>query len=205
VSRAIAVALAGVLAGCGSSGQRAASPFGEAWPDRARSYEQAVEDWTRTGSFVRDFDRVLEVSATFLAPDWRAAYIEHRAEREMLGRDRRAELVAEQRTAAESYYEVELFVTTYRYEENDLQKGEKSTWRVTLLDDDGNELRPVEIQRDRRPPEIIRSYFPHARDGATAYVARFPRTQLVMGDGARKFSLTVASARGGVELVWTAR
>ncbi len=194
------------LAACGTSGQTApVKNFSDQWPSRARPYAVVVQEWTRTGQIVQDFDKVLDLKATFMSPDWRASYVRKRAEIELMGKDDRAALTEAQKAADSEHYEVMLFVATYRYEENELQKGERSMWRVVLADDQGKEIRPVEIKRDRRSFEVMRAYFPHATPQHIAYVARFPRTAELLGSGASKFSLKMASARGGVELVWTAK
>ena len=206
MKRAVAIAAVAVLAACGTSGQTApVQNFSDQWPSRARPYDEVLQDWTRAGKIVHDFDRVLDVKATFMSPDWRAAYVRKRAEAELMGDVERARLTDEQKAADDAHYEVALFVATYRHEENELQKGEKSMWRIVLADDQGNEIRPVEIKRDRRPPEVIRAYFPDTTPRHIAYVARFPRSAELLGAGAGKFSLKMASARGGVELVWTAK
>ncbi|RMH44960.1 MAG: hypothetical protein D6689_01175 [Deltaproteobacteria bacterium] len=199
----IATAVLALGAACGgATGDRAPAPFRTDWPASARPYDRVVREWTRSGHLVADFDKVLDVSATFLSPDWRAAYVDFTARRERLSADARARLAAAQRRADAEAYEVELFVATYRHEENDLQRGAKSTWRVVLVDAEGREIAPTEIRRDRRPFEVLRTIFPHARPHQVAYVARFPRAvDLLSG---RQFSLRIGSARGTVELVWTA-
>jgi hypothetical protein len=202
---AIAVAASLLIAACGSRSQSAPARFTDAWPAKPRAYETVTDEWTRSGRVIRGYDKVLQVTATFMSPEWRAAYVAKRSNVELMGREERETLTAQQRAAAEELYEVELLVATYRYEENELQKGEKSMWRIVLVDGEGNEVRPVEIKRDRRPFEVIRAYFPKAKSFHTPYIARFPRTLSLLGEGSRKFSLKMASARGGVELVWTAR
>lgn len=200
------IATVAALAACGTSGQTApVKNFSDQWPSHTRPYAVVVQEWTRAGQIVQDFDKVLDLKATFMSPDWRASYVRKRAELELMGKDDRAALAETQKAADNEHYEVMLFVATYRHEENELQKGERSMWRVVLTDDQGKEIRPVEIKRDRRPFEVIRAYFPHATPRDIAYVARFPRTAELLGSGASKFSLKMASARGGVELVWTAR
>lgn len=199
------IAAVAALAACGSSGQTApVKNFSDQWPSHARAYDVVVSEWTRSGQIVDDFDKVLDLKATFMSPDWRAAYVRKRADLELMGDEERASLTAEQKAADTEHYEVLLFVATYRHEENELQKGEKSMWRVVLADDQGNEIRPVEIKRDRRSYGAIHAYFPHTTPRHITYVARFPRSAELLGSGASKFSLKMASARGGVELVWTA-
>lgn len=199
----IAITLA--TAACGATAENAPARFSDSWPTATRSFAAVAADWTRSGNLVSGYDKVLEVSATFLSPEWRAAYVSERSKSELMGAEARDALVSAQQADAREFYEVELLVATYRHEENELQKGDKSMWRVALADDQGNEILPVEIRRDRRSFEVLRTYFPELDRFHTAYIARFPRTLDLMREGARRFSLKIASARGGVELVWTAR
>jgi hypothetical protein len=210
--RAAAVALAAVatVAGCRgmpgvASGESGTVALQDRWPSKVRDYGSVVRDWTRTGRLVEDYDRILEVRATFKSPEWRAAYVRHKAKRELLPSPETEALRKAELAASKEFYEVELLVSTYEHRENDLQKGEKSVWRLALVDDQGNEVRPVEVKRDRRPRAVIAAYFPELDDFHTPYVARFPRTIELLRPGARRFSFKMASSRGGVELVWRAR
>jgi hypothetical protein len=213
IARVLAVALALMIAGAlggschglpGADGGRTGNArFAEDWPARARGFAEVTRDWTRTGRVVADYDRVLDVSATFLAPEWRAAYVAWRARREGLPDDTVATLTDAERTRAGEHYEVEILVATYRHEENDLHRGDKSLWRVALITADGQQLQPTAIERDRRPREQIRAYFPDLGEFHTAYVARFARDADLLASP--RFALAISSPRGRVELVWQAR
>ena len=65
-------------------------------------------------------------------------------------------------------YEIELMVTTWDRRENDLDRGKKSVWRVVLVDEQGNEIEPLEIVKDKRPSFTVRADFPAFGDFATA-------------------------------------
>ena len=95
-------------------------------------------------------------------------------------------------------------VTTWDRRENDLDRGAKSVWRVRLLDEQGKEIEPLEIVKDKRPPFIVRAEFPALGDFATAYVARFPRTRPILGPDVRQVRLRFSSTRGGIGLTWLA-
>ena len=101
-------------------------------------------------------------------------------------------------------YEVELLVTTWDRRENDLDRGKKSIWRVVLVDDQDNEIEPLEIVKDKRPSFTLRADYPAFGDFATAYVARFPRDKVVLGPDVKRIRLRMSSVRGGVELEWKA-
>src|SRR5262249_13011211 len=102
-------------------------------------------------------------------------------------------------------YEVELMVTTWDRRENDLDRGKKSIWRVVLMDEQGNEIEPLEIVKDKRPAFTIRTDFPAFGDFATAYVVRFPRDKQVLGPDVKRLRLHMSSTRGFVTLDWLAK
>jgi hypothetical protein len=177
----------------------------DSWPSSTRSYGETTRDWTRHGKAWQGFAPIIEVHATFASPEWRAAYVAERARRERLSGDAHAALLAAEQQAAGDYYDVQLIVATHDERENDLAKGSRSIWRVALVDDQGNQVTPISIKRDRRPDETIRAYFPAMHELADAYIARFPKDVAVLRNGATRFALRVSSARGSVELVWPAQ
>jgi len=95
-------------------------------------------------------------------------------------------------------------VTTWDRRENDLDRGKKSIWHVALIDDNGQEIQPLEIVKDRRPAFVVRAEFPLLGEFATPYIARFPRTAAVFGPNAKQVRLRLSSARGGLEVAWHA-
>jgi hypothetical protein len=168
-------------------------------------YDAVVAGWTRHGAFEDDYQQALAVDATFKAPAWRVALGERDATLRGLTGAARAARLTQAEADARGPYELELLVTTWDRRENELQRGKKSVWRVVLVDEQDHEIEPLEIVRDKRPPKVIRAEFPTFGDFAVAYVARFPRTTPLLGPTVRRLRLRMTSARGGVELAWTAR
>ena len=155
---ALAIAIA---AGCG--GARAAAPVNldGTWPEKPGSYRDVHEQWTRHGSMRTFESMVFEVYATFKSPAWRAAHANHMADRQNMSNAARTALLAQTRQASETEpYEVHLLLTTQDRRENDLIKGKRSVWRVVLVDQQGNEIEPISIQRDRRPDAAAMSVRP---------------------------------------------
>ncbi len=177
----------------------------DSWPSKTRDYRDVVRDWTRTGSLQRDFETIITVDATFESPEWRAAYVAERARREDLPAGDVAALLSAQKQANAESYEVEVLVSTHDPRWNDLQKGERSMWRLALMNDRGQQITPTSIKRERRPDAVVRAWFPRMGDFSEAYTVRFPRTVDLLGDGARALILRVSSARGAVTLTWRGR
>jgi hypothetical protein len=203
----VATVAAALSAACASAPP--AVQLSDQWPARAGDYRDVSAKWTRhgrerTGPDDRGnvMDQALDVVATFKSPEWRAAYVQYRAEHNKLPPSEVAALTAREKADDQQHYEVMLLVATYDPRLNDLQKGTRSVWRVALVDDTGAEIVASEIKRDRRPRSEIATDFPGLGDFHEPYVARFPRTVNLLRPGAHRFSLKVTSSQVGVELVW---
>jgi hypothetical protein len=169
------------------------------WPTQPVDYDDATRTWTRSGKLRRDYQLVAEAHATLTAPSGRAAGIERRARRGNLTGDGRSRLEAEQRAADAAALEIAIVLTTWDRRENDLDRGDKSVWRVVLVDGRGVEVTPSEIVRDRRPDNVIRAEFPSYGDFSRVYLVRFPRELLGASD---QLVLKMSSTRGGFDMVW---
>jgi len=196
--------LALALAACGP----AAPPvhLTEDWPARtsAAEYDQITAAWTRSAVIRGQYQEVLDLAVTFKSPEWRAVHAARDAEHRGLTGEARDQQLAQAHAEMAGPYEVELMVTTWDRRENDLDRGQKSVWRVRLVDEQGREIEPIEIIKDRRPTFTLRSEFPALGDFAVAYVARFPRTLPVLGPSVRSLRLRISGERGGVEVAWNA-
>jgi len=197
----IGLALALGLGACGS-----VPPvhLDETWPATVPDYGDTTAAWTRQATLRGQFQETVDLRATFKSPDWRASHADRVAEQRGLTGAARDQVLAQAQADMAGPYELELMVTTWDRRENDLDRGKKSVWHVVLVDEQGREIEPLEIVKDRRPPYVMRAEFPALGDFATAYVARFPRTTPVLGPSVRTMRLRMSSERGAVELVWAA-
>lgn len=179
----------------------------EDWPatDTPLPYDEITRAWTRTGVIRGQYQEVLDLAVTFKSPEWRAAHAERDADHRGLTGPERDQVRAQAQADMAGPYEVELMVTTWDRRENDLDRGKKSVWRVVLVDEQGKEIEPIEVIKDRRPTFTLRSEFPALGDFAIAYVARFPRQPPLLGPSVRQLRLRISGERGGVEVAWSAR
>lgn len=175
------------------------------WPTEIRDYDDVVGDWTRKAQLRAEYQEVCELVATLKSPEWRAAHAVHDADIRGLTGDARTQRLAQSRADLAGPYEFEVMVTTWDRRENDLDRGKKSVWRIVLIDEQGNEVAPLEIVKDRRPAFVVRAEFPGFGEFATPYIARFPRTTPVFGPGVRQVRLRMSSTRGGLEVAWNAQ
>lgn len=188
------------LAACATS--RSVSLANE-WPAQPGSYKATTAAWTRTGSFHASYQQVLSVDATLFSKEWRAAAAARDAELRGLGPAAKEELFAKAKADADGPWQFELIVTTWDRSENDLHRGKRATWKVALLDEQGNEIAPLEIVRDRRPDYMLQAAFPHYGDFAQAYVVSFPKDKPVLGPQTKAVRMRLTSVRGAVELTWS--
>jgi hypothetical protein len=177
--------------------------FTDDWPKQASPYDATTKAWTRRGllraSFSDQGSQLLELYATFLSTEWRAAYIGRQAQLQKLSKSSRNALEEEQRKRASEGYVVELLVSTYHPEHNDLHR-DRSIWRIALIDSEGNEIPAEKIEKDRRPRQLIAAEFDKFGDFAEAYRVTFPRNaELLQG---REFALRIGSSLGTVEVNW---
>jgi hypothetical protein len=189
-----------LVAACGAPSHPIA--FSDEWPTRVARFDDVTSAWTRQTKMRSGYEESLSLQATLKSPEWRAARIARDVGYAHMSDAMATDLVAKEQAALADHYEVELIVTTWERRENDLDRGERSVWKVTLVDDDGTELAPIEIVRDKRPREILLADFPEFGDFAIAYIAKFPKKTDLFRPGARKIGLHMWSARGGVELEW---
>jgi hypothetical protein len=190
-----------VLAACASSPPPLKSMSDE-WPAQCRDYDDVTSAWTRKSVLRGQYQEVLELAATFKAPEWRCAHAERDADRRSLVGDARVAAVAQAKADMAGAFEVEVMLTTWDRRENDLDRGKKSVWHIALVDEHGKEIEPVEIVKDRRPAFTLRAEFPAFGDFAVAYVARFPRDSAVLGPDVHAVKLRLSGERGGVEVEW---
>jgi hypothetical protein len=175
------------------------------WPAMAEDYETVTARWTRQASLRDQYQEILELAAVFKSPQWRAAHASRDAYFRKLTGAARDQRMAQAQAEMAGPYEIELLVTTWDRRENDLDRGKKSVWHVVLVDEQGNEIEPLEIVKDKRPTFTIRADFPALGDFATAYIARFPRTTPLLGPNARLLRLRMSGTRGGIELAWASQ
>lgn len=175
------------------------------WPSQIPAdYDEVVAKWTRKAVLRGAYQEALDLVAVLKSPEWRAAHAARDADHRGLVGPARAQRMAQAQAEAAGPFEIQLLVTTWDRRENDLNRGKKSVWRVVLLDEQGHEIEPLEIVKDKRPAFVVRAEFPAFGDFAEAYVARFPREANVLGPDVRRVRLRMSSERGGVEVSWAA-
>lgn len=192
-----ALALAG---GCG----RTPPPvdLSGTWPSAPGDLDDVRDAYTRRAVLRGDFHQILEVYATFRAPPWYAAAAARAAAARGVPYEREADAA---HALADGDYQFTLVVTTHDRDENDLDRGERSVWRLALVDAAGGETAPSSITRDRRPRAVRAAEQPGLGDFAEVYTVTFPRAAAALGPEVQSVTLRMWSPRGGVAMSWRAR
>jgi len=194
----------GLLFGCG---QKAVGLSEGPREYVATDYETVLRHWTRSVELtnVTQMDNVLNVSSTYESWDFRWAYVVRYAEDYRLTIDQRHDLL--ERSLAETRDHHTFYVALYaeKYKWNDLTASQPA-WIVRLIDDEGTETAPSEIEPIKRPGAIELTYFPYTTPWRSAYRVRFPKVRAdgrpTISTAARWFGLRFAGAQGNDELVW---
>lgn len=170
-------------------------------------YAQVLDRWTRTKNLVQlsELDTVLTVTATFESWDFRWAYVVKYANDYRLTVEQRRSLL--ERTLEETRdghrFYVALYGTKVRW--TDLTRA-NSAWIVRLIDEEGNETAPAQIELINRPGPLEIRYFPYTTVFRNVFRIRFPTTtpegRATISSNARWFGLRFAGAEGNEELRW---
>ncbi|HEY6560646.1 MAG TPA: hypothetical protein VI072_25380 [Polyangiaceae bacterium] len=173
----------------------------------ATDYETVLRKWTRSEQLVKvsELDNVLTVTATYESWDFRWAYVVRYAEDYRLTVDQRRTLLEQSLGEARDTHQFYVALYAQRYKWSELNADEPA-WIVRLIDDEGSETAPTDIELIKRPGAIERTYFPYTSPWRMAYRIKFP---VVRPDGrptisvqARWFGLRFAGAQGNDQLVW---
>lgn len=170
-------------------------------------YEIVLDHWTRSDDLivVSEADNVLTVTATYESWDFRWAYTVRYADDYRLTVDQRRALL--ERSLSETRHAHTFYLALYaqRHKWNDL-KADNPAWIVRLIDDQGSETAPLEIEPIKKPGAIERTYFPYTTPWRSAFRIRFPRTRSdgrpTISSSAKWFGLRFAGAQGNQALVW---
>jgi hypothetical protein len=163
-------------------------------------YERTTTSWTRRGEMRQRYQEALTVAVTFKSLQWREAFARKTGEDRGLEGPALDQHIAKAKADDAGPLEFQMVVVTWDRRENDLERGKKSVWRITLLDDQGMEVEPLEVLKDKRPDYIIRAEFPAMTNFAEAYIVRFPREKIT---NLANLRMRMSSPRGGLRLVWS--
>jgi hypothetical protein len=174
----------------------------------AEDYDSVLRRWTRTESLLSlsALDNFLTATATYESWDFRWAYVVRYAEDYRLTVDQRHALL--ERSLAETGLHHQFYLALYAQHPRwaDLTARDPA-WIVRLIDDQGGETAPSEIELIRRPGPIELTYYPYTTPWRTIHRVRFPVLTLdgrrTISPKARWLGLRFAGPQGNHRLLWT--
>ncbi|MBK7582412.1 MAG: hypothetical protein IPI67_19700 [Myxococcales bacterium] len=170
-------------------------------------YEIVLDRWTRSDDLitVTELDNVLAVTATYESWDFRWAYVVRYADDYRLTVDQRRALLESSLAETRSSHTFYVALHAQRFKWGDLS-ADNPAWIVRLIDDQGSETAPLEIEPIKKPGAIERTYFPYTTPWRSAYRIRFPKLRSdgrpTIANRARWIGLRFAGAQGNQALVW---
>ncbi len=173
----------------------------------AADYPRVLRHWTRSENLTSlgAMDSFLSVTATYESWDFRWAYVARYAEDYRLTVDQQHTLLQETLAQTEGYHQFYVALYAQRQPWADLTR-KSPAWIVRLIDSQGNETAPSEIELIRRPGAIELTYFPYTTPWRTVHRIRFPvRTvggRETISGRATWLGLRFAGAQGHQQLVW---
>jgi len=173
----------------------------------AADYDAVLRQWTRTEQLtnVNVMDNVLTATATYESWDFRWAYVVRYSEDYRLTVEQRHALLERSLSEFRDQHSFYLALYSQKHKWNDLTAKDPA-WIVRLIDDEGNETAPTDIQPIKRPGAIELTYFPYTTPWRSAFRITFPRKQRdgreTISSAARWFGLRFAGAQGNQELLW---
>jgi len=170
-------------------------------------YEDVYEAWTREAdSFAwRRLADVLHVGATFQSWEFRTAYVARYAHDYAIEDRARDEMLRTTLADAREHHRFLVTLAGEHYREGDLT-GDRTAWRVLLVDASGTTTPAAEIDRVRRPTVPERVYFPIVSPYRETFRISFPTRRedgsASIAPDSEGFTLMFTGARGRVELSW---
>jgi hypothetical protein len=170
-------------------------------------YREVLDRWTRTEQFlvVTELDDVLTATATYESWDFRWAYAVRYSDDYRLTVDQRSALLEQSLAEVNNVHEFYVALYASRPKWGDLTE-DRAAWIVRLVDSQGNETAPSEIEMIRKPGAIEVTYFPYTSPWRSVHRIRFPVRRkdgtLSIAPQAQWFGLRFAGAQGNAEMHW---
>ncbi len=169
----------------------------------SKTYINALNSWTRKASLYSQFETKLQITATFKSEDFNRAYREEYARIYYLTAEetkRREEMAA---GLSRDYREFFVYAAMPQKEANDFDRP-NSSWSIFLIDEKGNNIKPLEVRRIDRIAPIMEGFYPYINKYyGTCYSVKFLPVVAEKKTGASEpMKLVFTSVLGRVEVLW---
>ncbi|QQR89206.1 MAG: hypothetical protein IPJ88_13455 [Myxococcales bacterium] len=173
----------------------------------AGDYEQVYKKWTRAHDAFEfgELRDVLAVTATFESWDFRWAYTVRYAKDYSLPPAERQNILDTNLKDSVRHHSFFVTLAGGRFRESDISDKD-SAWRVLLINEKGQALAPVGIEKIGRPRVPERVYFPsmspHRQAFRVVFPVRFDNGEMVISRHSKYVVLRFTGAVGKVDLTW---
>jgi hypothetical protein len=173
-------------------------------PPPAKEYPRELKQFTRHCHIISDFDEALTADATLHAPTFRAAFASKFIDLYVLSEADAAKKRAQLTSEIADVWEFHLETSAHYYTINDFTA--KGIWRITLVDDTGRAVSPLEARQSIDKREVDMAWYPYATIFSRGWRLRFPRT---LPDGTpfitpetKTIAVRVAGPPGNCDMIW---
>lgn len=169
-------------------------------------FKSAVEAWTAQGKIYHNLELLLSASATYLAPEFRSAYVEKYGTDHFFSRPEKEKLAEKERKKAEGKLEFIVCLYSDQASWNNLAD-EDTIWTVVLTDHKGHTQKATKISRIDPIPVYVTDFFPGMTHWKKVYSVIFPQktagsTPSELANAARNSTLDLRSALGHLSLAF---
>jgi hypothetical protein len=168
-------------------------------------YSRVLSEWTRSGSIYNQLDTELLITATYHSQSFRRAYVAAYARAYHLNDNQKEDLWHEQLSQAQEFYEFLVAAYVPESDWNDFASP-RSSWRLLLEVDHGEQVAPLEIRRIRKVTQLISSFYPYVQPWEMVYKVKFAARGLAKAPfpepGDETLTLVVSNPRGTARLIW---
>lgn len=168
-------------------------------------YDKIRSLWTRQAKIIKKLDTTLRVHATCFSPEFITAYVARRAHLFRLPKEKADQLRHQLMAQWSERYTFLVAASTIDFDHNDFDRSE-TIWRVTLENDRGQQLTPINVQSEKKNTATITELFPYVGRFHRVYTFTFPKQNTdgnpLITSSTERFTLHFSGPLGHAELVW---
>ena len=171
------------------------------------TYRDLLSKWTKRGTAYKDFNRALDISATFRTPEFIRGYVSEYASAYGLTPTEEVMLLDEESRSVSS--SVSFFVQAYStYEKGTDFGADNGLWKAWIENDEGERVGALRVRNlTAKNIEFLKRFYPDVSDYFEFSLFEFPSNlpdgrKKILNENKTGLKLVIAGALGRVELYW---
>lgn len=172
---------------------------------KADDYSNVVNRWTRHATQLKDLDTALDVTVTPWTPDFQSGYAVYAQDVYRLSDGDLAKVRQENLVKWNKELHFMMAATSSNMNWNDFDS-HNSIWHLRLVNDAGEEVAPLYINRENSVKPHITNFFPYIEKFHRVYYVVFPANlpdgRALLSKQTQKFTLRYSGPLGHVDLEW---